>query len=120
MPLLFRLVEGKGGKVDIPDLGIHVGTIAWFRCVRRAPEGPEAEFYDLNAVFQSVTPSLFDDPDYEKRVILTPAKGRSWLVRPSEGPGQRTALNGRSLVMERVTLQRMEPDGNQNRSHQRP
>lgn len=67
---------------------------------------PEAEFYDLHAVLSFIQEALFLDDDYEKRITVQLGKGQTYQLTPEEGEGQRTALTGRNLTMERVRFQR--------------
>ena len=109
MPPIFKRIEGRKGRIDIPFIGAVVGNIISFTLTRRADRGPEAEFYDFHAALSFISEALFNDDDYQKRVIVVVGK-RPFRLDPAEGPGQRTALQGRSLVMERVALK----DANEN------
>ena len=110
MPGIFKVSSGFHGKVEIPDLGAVIAETASWRLVRRGDaeansKDPEAELYDLRADLKFVNEALFNDPDYEKRIVLVAGRGQasqSYRIDPVEGPGQRTMLSGRSLVMERV------------------
>lgn len=103
MPALFGRIERLRGSIDIPRLGAPVAEIVSATLSRRSKEGPESDLYDLHATLSGVNAALFNDPEYEKRVIVRLGK-QAWLLEPQEGPGQRTALAGRSLIMERVKL----------------
>jgi hypothetical protein len=111
MPGIFKRLQGQHGRVDIPDLGAHIGGITSWTLTRRGdgtnPKDPEAEFYDLNAVLAFITESLFLDPDYTKRVTIQHGKGQAYRLEPELGPGQRTALVGRNLIMERVRIKKV-------------
>lgn len=106
MPGIHKLMTGFHGKVEIPDLGAVIAEIANWRLMRRGSDensrDPEADYYNLDADLKFVNEALFNDPDYEKRVTVQLGKGQSYVLEPVEGPGQRTALNGRKLVIERV------------------
>ena len=109
MPSLHKLITGFHGRVEISDLGAVIGEMATWRLMRRGDtdnnsRDPEADFYDLSADLRFVNDALFNDPDYEKRVTVQAGKGQSYVLEPVPGPGQRTALRGRNLVMERVRL----------------
>jgi hypothetical protein len=68
-----------------------------------APQGPDSNFFRLHANLEFVSKALFEDPSFEKRVIVQLGRGRAgrshYLVQE---PGRRTALEGRSLIMEGV------------------
>ena len=109
MPPVFRRIDGTHGFIEIPMLGTRIGEIGPWTLTRRGeahlnPQDPEAAEFDLTATLTLVpNEALWNDPDYEKRVVISMRRGkRTWTVQPVEGPGQRTALNGRSLIMERV------------------
>ena len=109
VPGIQRLITGFHGKVEIPDLGAVIGETSTWRLMRRGdtdnnPRDPEADYYNLSADLRFVNDALFNDPDYEKRVTVQAGKGQSYVLEPVPGPGQRTVLNGRNLVMERVRL----------------
>lgn len=74
---------------------------------RRSDEGPESEFYNLHATMDWANAALFNDPDYATKRKITVSLtrgGRTYVVEPVEGPGQRTVLNGKSLIVDRVRL----------------
>lgn len=108
MPLLFSRIQGTNGSIDVPRLGVPIAEMSGWTLTRRGDVGgegtgteAEANYFDLRAVLARVTEGIFRDPDYEKRVILV-LKGQKYLV--TQAPGQRTALTGRSLVMEKVEI----------------
>lgn len=108
MPTLFhRRIEGRYGRIEVPYLGIRIADVVSWTCLRRAETGDEAAFYNFSAILGWAQEALFNDPDYEKVVIVRVGKGPEHRVVP-QGSGQRTALNGRSLVMERVILERVQ------------
>lgn len=103
MPLFYKRLEGPNGRIEVPHLGLLIGRIAHWTLTRRADTGADADFFDLHAHLAMVNPALFNDPEYEYEVIVQFGKGvggRSHRI--VQEPGQRTALEGRSLVMERV------------------
>lgn len=111
MPGVFKRITGHHGRIEIPDLGAVIGeTVSWTATRRGDDENsrdPEAEFYDFRAELRFVNDVLFNDPDYEKLVIINAGKGQSYRLEPVPGDGQRTVLTGRVLVMERVRTCRL-------------
>lgn len=111
MPALWKRVEGRYGRIEIPDLGALIANTSSWTLTRRGnvedkPGDPEAEFFDLHAVLSFVNTALFNDPEYTKEVLLQRGKGR--MEQVVQEPGQRTVLTGRSLVMEKVKLCRVD------------
>lgn len=104
MPGVFRQIGNVRGRIEVPHLGALIGNIQSGTLTRRGDEGPESDFYDLNAVLAWVTAAMFNDADYPKQVIVQLSRSRAYILEPQVGPGQRTVLTGRSLVMERVKL----------------
>lgn len=103
MPLFYKRLEGPNGKIEVPHLGMLIGKIAHWTLTRRADTGVESDYWDLHAHLAMVNPAIFSDPDYEHEVIVQFGKGvggRSHRI--IQEPGQRTALEGKSLIMERV------------------
>lgn len=103
MPKFHKFLEGPYGRIEVTETGLLVGRIAHWFLRRRADTGPESEFWDLSATLQFVFEAAWNDPDYEKTVLVQIGKGREarWH-RIIQEPSQRTALEGRSLIMERV------------------
>ena len=111
MGYLFKVIKsGKemnpAGTVDIPFLGGKVGDLAQWTLTRRGDEGPDADLYDFRATFAYVAESLWDDPDYKKRVIIRLNKEKQYRVQQAEG--FRTERSGRTLLMEGVTIHAVE------------
>jgi hypothetical protein len=108
LPAVFKTQRGLHGRIEIVDLGAVIGeTISWVLTRRGNDENrrdPEAEFFDFRADLRFVNEALFNDDEYEKKVYINGGKGQSYLLEPVPGKGQRTALTGRSLVMERIKL----------------
>ncbi len=111
MPGIYGKIGGLVGRIDIADLGAHIGDFVSGELTRRGdvmnnPRDPEGDFYDLHAVLRFVNPHLFEDPDYTPVVRVWTKRNpkRKWILEPHQGPGQRTVLKGHSLVMERVAL----------------
>ena len=99
---IFRQITGREGQITIDDFGVVVGSMSMWTLTRRQEEGPEAHLYDLNAAFEFVNPALWDDADYVKTVSIVIARGKSY--RLVQEPGFRCVLQGKSLLMEGVSL----------------
>ena len=95
------------GIVDIPFLGAKVGEFATWTLKRRGDTGQEAALYDLRASFSFVSKALWDDEEYPKRVLVN--LSRTVQYRLDQVPGMRTDLQGKSLLIEGVTLCRVQP-----------
>jgi hypothetical protein len=106
LPAIFRRIEGRHGRIEVPFLGALIGDISNWTLTRRADRGSDSEYYDLHAVLSFVNPAMFNDPDYDKSVIIRGGKGQTYRV--DQVPGQQTVLQGRVLTMERVALCRLE------------
>lgn len=107
IPLLYGRIEGRYGRIHVPFLGTICGEVTHWVASRRSDKGPESEFYNLHISLKWANDALFNDDDYVKKVKLRIGKGGvEYVVVPVEGPGQRTALSGNSLVMDRVRLDR--------------
>jgi hypothetical protein len=107
LPAIFRKIDGRYGRIEVPFLGALIGNINSWTLTRRADRGPDSELFDLHAALSFVNEAMFHDPDYEKVVFVRGGKGQEY--RLEQVSGQRTVLQGRSLIMERVTLCRIEP-----------
>ncbi len=103
---LFKLIRSgqykPAGVVDIPFLGAKVGELQSWTLTRRGDEGPDADLYNLHAVFSFVVDALWDDPDYTKRVVVSVSPHKHY--RLDQGQGFATVRAGRSLVIEGVTI----------------
>lgn len=113
MPGLFSRIDNLVGRVDIPDLGVHVGEFVTASLVRRGDvlensRDPEGSFYDLHAVLRFVQKALLEDDDYVKVITVWQKKNprRRWRLepRPTEGEPARMVLQGRSLTMARTEI----------------
>lgn len=109
MPYLIAKINGTSGSIDVPRLGVPIAEMSAWSLTRRGDpkvngaNDPEGNFYDLRATLTRFTQAILDDPEYEKRVILW-LKSHRYVVK--QAPGERMALMGRSLVMERVELEK--------------
>lgn len=106
--VLFGRIEGVGGGIDVPFIGIHVATITQWRLVRRGDDGRDAALFNLHAALSFVNRAIWEDPEYEKEVIVQLGRTRI-RYRIDQSEGFKTALTGKSLTMEGVTPCRLEP-----------
>lgn len=113
MGYLFKVIRSgnvkPAGVVDIEFLGGKVGDLASWTLTRRGDEGPDSNLYDFRAVFSYVAEALWDDPDYEKRIIVNLSKNKQYRLQQTDGFP--TVRSGRSLLMEGVTIHAVEPLG---------
>ena len=106
MGYLFKTIRSgvykPAGIIDIPFLGAKVAVFSAWTLQRRGDTGPDAALYDLHASFSFLSTPLWEDEEYEKRVLvnLNPHK----QYRLDQAPGMRTVLQGKSLLIEGVTL----------------
>lgn len=103
-------LEGHGGSIDVPDIGIHVGDIRQWTSKRRGDEGPDSGVHDLRAVLSFVNHPIWGDADWIKRVTVylgRPGRGGRILeVQTSEATSSR--IEGQVLTMEGVVLCQVE------------
>ena len=106
MAYLFKVIRSgitsPAGVVDIEFLGGKVGDLSSWTLTRRGDDGPEADLYDLRATFAYISEALWDDPEYDKRITLSLNKQKQYRLHQAEGFP--TVRNGRSLLMEGVTI----------------
>jgi hypothetical protein len=107
MGYLFKIIRSGSelkvaGTIDIPFLGAKVGELTNWTLTRRGDTGQDAALYDLHASFSFISKALWDDPDYEKRVILNLNPSKQY--RLDQVPGMRTVLQDKSLLMDGVTI----------------
>lgn len=105
---LFGRIEGFGGGVEVPYIGIHVATIAKWRLTRRGEDGQDAALFNLHAALSFVNRAIWEDPDYEKEVIVELGRGRM-RYRIEQVEGHATMLTATALTMDGVTPCRLEP-----------
>ena len=103
---IFQRLSGVKGRVTIPALGAHIGTMNQWELRRRGDDDdPKSGSYDLRAVFSYINPHLFHDEDYEKVVIVEMGRGNQHLqLRVHMVDGEETALRDRTLLMKGVTI----------------
>lgn len=108
MPYLFKTLTGRSyknrpaGIVDIPFLGAKVGEFDSWQLHRRGDEGADAALYDLHASFSFLSRPLWDDDEYDKRIVVSLSPTQQY--RLEQVPEMRTVLQGKSLLIEGVTL----------------
>lgn len=104
MPSVFKRIEGRHGKVAVPSVGLEIGQMEYWLLTRRADTPSASEEWDLRAAFSYINKFAFERRT-DRAVFI-------WLGDPRRGGKQfrleettgRTALDGKSLLMERVTL----------------
>lgn len=106
MGYLFKTIRSgiykPAGSVEIPFLGAKVGELSTWTLQRRGDQGRDADLYDLHAVFSFVSDALWNDDEYGKVIFLnlTPTK----QYRVEKDPESRTVREGRTLLIEGVTI----------------
>lgn len=105
-------LRGDRGKIEIPSLGAVIAVIEppngrWnLRREEESHPGDGSEFI-LHAVFSyDVNRALWDSP-YEKEFTIRLGKHKQFRLTQTEGG--KTVLEGRSLLMEGVSLWPLEP-----------
>lgn len=103
---IFQRFFGSKGRVTIPALGAHIGTINQWELRRRGgDDDPRSGQYDLRAVFSYVNPHLFHDDDYAKDVIVEMGRGNQHLqLRVHLIDAEETVLRDRTLLSKGVTI----------------
>lgn len=106
MGYLFKVLRSgvfqPAGVVEIPYLGAKVGQLASWTLQRRGDIGPDAGLYDLRAAFSFVSEALWDDPEYQKRIVLNLSPRKQYRLEQAQGYA--TVRTGKSLLMEGVTI----------------
>jgi len=106
LPRIIPVLIGRTGRVEIPELGSSIGEVVNWTARRRAEKGPEAELDDLNIVFGWIQRELYDDPEYEKVIVLR--MNRHNAFRVEQDPGGRAEFVGKYLNLEKVRLVKVE------------
>jgi hypothetical protein len=111
MGYLFKTIRSgpllkPAGTVEIPFLGAKVGELNQWTLQRRGDTGPEAGLYDLHASFSFVSDALWNDDEYEKVIFLN--LNQTTQYRLEKDPASRTVREGRSLLIERVKIWRVD------------
>lgn len=98
-------LRGTQGQVTIPSLGAVIGTIeppkGYWTLRRREDRPPSEGVFRLHAVFSYLNPDLWDAP-FGREIYVTLARGKQYRLDVVEN--ERTVLEGRSLLIEGVTL----------------
>jgi hypothetical protein len=106
MGYLFKTIRSgifkPAGTVEVPFLGAKVGELQSWTLQRRGDQGPDAGLYDLHAVFSFLSDALWNDPEYDKVVLLNLNPYRQYRLETTTD--SRTVREGRSLLIERVTI----------------
>lgn len=103
---IFQRFNGQKGRVLIPALGAHIGTMNQWELRRRGgDDDPKSGTYDLRAVFSYINPHLWHDADYEKEVIVEMGRGNQHLqLRVHLIDAEETVLRDRTLLAKGVTI----------------
>ena len=103
---IFQRFTGPKGRVTIPALGAHIGTMnQWDLRRRGGDDDPKSGTYDLRAVFSYINPHLFHDEDYEKDVIVEMGRGRQRIqLRVHLIDAEETVLRDRTLLARGVKI----------------
>lgn len=99
----FNSIEGDRGTIEVPHVGIHVGTIRHWRVARRGDDGRDAALFDLYASLSYVNQHIWEDAEYEK-VVIVQRRGGAIRYQAVQEPGYATRINARMLIMEGITL----------------
>lgn len=105
MPGLAQTMSGDAGRIRVRSLGTDVGKmVKW--TIKQMKRGDETlPIWRLEASFNYFNRALFEDPDYEKVVLITIDKrtGKQYRLRQLEGHKAPTYEGGR-LLMEGLEL----------------
>jgi len=106
MGYLFKILRSgdlrPAGYVDVPFLGAKVGEFTSWTLQRRGDTGPDAGLYDLRAAFSFVVAPLWNDTDFEKRIVLRMSPSKQFRLELA--PNAVTVRQGESLLIERVLI----------------
>jgi hypothetical protein len=106
-------VKGKEGFIRIDELGAVIGQFSsWEMSREKKSEEELLKTFRFRGVLQYVNPALFSDPDYVPVVIITTDRDRRTKkpnqYRLEQVEGATRSLDGRNLLMEGVSLCRVE------------
>jgi hypothetical protein len=110
--LIGDTVIGKEGSIKIEELGAVIGQFTkWMLAREKKNEEVTLTTFRFTGTLQYVNPSLFNDPDYVPVVIITTDRDRRTKkpnqYRLEQAEGATRSLDGRSLLLEGVTLCRL-------------
>lgn len=96
---------GPTGKIDVPAVGVLVGEMDSWDLTMREGVPPGKGVYTFRASFLHISAWMFNDPNLVKRIIIEIGRGQQYRLIPDDDA--RTELDGRSLLIEGVTLDRV-------------
>jgi hypothetical protein len=99
-------IYGTTGKVDVPAVGLLIGEMSSWELKRRKDPPPDKGPFVLRASFSHVIPWMFRDPAIEHRIVVEIGRGQQYRLETDDDA--RTVLDGPSLLIEGVTLCRVE------------
>lgn len=106
--MLFRSIKGREGIIRIDSLGAVIGQMARWELTAEKKGDDNTGLYIFRGTLEYINQALFRDEDYSPSVILTlqrdPKTKKLKQFRLDQQPGRKRALEGRSLLMEGVTL----------------
>ena len=108
--VFFKSLTGQNGSVDVPAIGLNVGTIVHWNLTRREETPPELGEWTLRAAFSYINPTAWKEPSLQKRITIAlgdPRKGGKQF-RLQLSSTARTELEGRSLLIYGVLLQNVD------------
>lgn len=110
--MLGNSVVGKEGFIRIEELGAVIGQLnKWSLHREKKNEEEMLTTFRFTGTLQYINPALFADPDYVPVVIITTDRDRRTKkpnqYRLEQAEGATRTLDGRSLLLEGVTLCRL-------------
>jgi len=107
--MLVNKIVGAEGKVELPELGAVVGQFQkWTVSKERKEDGTATGRLKFRGELKYINKSLFNDPDYERQVIITLQRDRRARTKKQYRvdlmDSGKVSLQGRVLLMEGVQL----------------
>lgn len=107
--MIGNTVVGKEGSIRIEELGAVIGQFSKWTLSREMKNEEEMlSTFRFAGTLQYINPTLFDDPDYVPVVLITTDRDRRTKkpnqYRLEQAEGATRSLDGRSLLLEGVTL----------------
>jgi hypothetical protein len=96
---------GPKGKIDAPAVGLLIAEITAWDLKRREDGPPGKGEYVLRASFSYISEWMFNDPGIDHRIIIEIGRGQQYRLEPDNDA--RTVLDGRSLLIEGITICRL-------------